>query len=296
MRRLIVGLGTLLAAAVPALAEQPATTTMVPGPLLAQAPMPPAAGFNWTGLYLGLNADGAIGVDHTSQNAAFSSAALGTNGLLQTSNQLTPIGGGVGGQIGYNWQMSPLAVFGLEADGQWLSQVDTASNSTPAATTAFFGAGANGFGYAVRSKQSLNAIGTVRARAGFDVHYMLWYATGGFAWADLSETDTFVGSANPAIFPGALQPGPFLPAAKSFSSTRLGWTIGGGAEANLGGGWSAKLEYLYVDLGSTSHGVGIPINAAFGAAFTTGAAAVRTSTHISDNIIRVGLNYHFGGP
>ena len=263
--------------------------------MLAQAPMPPAAGFNWTGLYLGPNGGGSIGVDRTKQNAAFSSTALGANGFLQTSNNVTPIGGGVGGQIGYNWQISPLVVLGLEADGQWLSQSDTAKSNTPFASLPFFGAGANGFGYSVTSRQSLNAIGTARIRAGVNLRDTLWFGTGGLAWGNVTEKDTFVGSANPTIFPGVLQPGPFLPASKTFSSTPLGWTIGGGAETNLGSSWSAKLEYLYVDLGSARHVVGIPINTAFGPAFTTGgSAALRTSTQISDNIIRVGLNYHFG--
>ena len=84
--------------------------------------MPPAVGFNWTGLYLGLNGGGGIGVDRTKQNTAFSSNALGANGLLQTSNNVTPVGGLIGGQIGYNWQISPLVILGFEADGQWASQ------------------------------------------------------------------------------------------------------------------------------------------------------------------------------
>jgi opacity protein-like surface antigen len=43
------------------------------------------------------------------------------------------------------------------------------------------------------------------------------------------------------------------PAVVGFSQTRSGWTLGGGVETALAGNWSAKLEYLYVDLGSTTN-------------------------------------------
>src|SRR5205807_289029 len=103
------------------------------------------------------------------------------------------------------------------------------------------------------------------------------------------------GSANPVIFPGVLQPGPFLSSAASFSSTRTGWTIGAGAETKLGGGWSAKFEYLYVDLGTVTDTLPIAINPVFGAAFNTGGvASTKTSSHVTDNIVRVGVNYSFG--
>jgi outer membrane immunogenic protein len=248
----------------------------------------------WTGFYVGLNAGGSIGVDSTTQAATVTSTALGTNGLLNSSNRLAPTGWLAGGQIGYNWQVSPLVVLGLEADWQWADQKDSASNSTPAATLAFFGAGANGFGYSLATEQKLTDIGTARARAGVVTQDSLWYATGGFAWGTVKDSYTFIGSANPVIFPAALQPGPFLPGAASFSSTRTGWTVGGGVETKLGRGWSAKLEYLYVDLGSFNHTLPIAINPAFGAAFNTGGvASATTSTHVTDNIIRVGLNYKF---
>jgi opacity protein-like surface antigen len=130
---------------------------------------------------------------------------------------------------------------------------DSASNCTPAAgTVAFFGAGANGFGYCLGSEQKLRNLSTARGRAGFLVNNALWYAPGGAAWATVKDTYQFSGSANPIIFPGVLQPGPFLPGGADFSTRRSGWTLGGGVEARLWGDWSAKLEYLYVDLGSVT--------------------------------------------
>ena len=260
-----------------------------------KAPMAPVPSLGWTGFYLGANAGGSIGTDSTRQTATFSSTALGANGLLDSSGRYNPTGWVAGGQIGYNWQVSAF-VFGLEADWQGSLQKDHRNNCTPPATLALFGAGANGFGYCLSGEQKITNIGTARARAGFDRHGALWYVTGGLAWGTVKENDAFVGSANTTIFPAALQPGPFLPGTASFSSTRTGWTLGAGVETMIAGGWSAKLEYLYVDLGNISNTLPIGINPAFGAAFTTGGLASATSTsHVRDNIVRLGLNYRLGG-
>jgi outer membrane immunogenic protein len=95
--------------------------------LPVKAPPPVVAAPGWTGFYLGLNAGGSIGLNSTTQAATYTSAtpAIGTNGLLNSSNRLAPTGWLAGGQIGYNWQVSPLWVLGLEADWQWTSQKDS---------------------------------------------------------------------------------------------------------------------------------------------------------------------------
>jgi outer membrane immunogenic protein len=56
------------------------------------------------------------------------------------------------------------------------------------------------------------------------------------------------------------------------SATKIGWTIGGGLEAAIAGPWSAKVEYLYVDLGS-------------------GDSPVGSSEKFKANIVRAGINY-----
>jgi outer membrane immunogenic protein len=57
----------------------------------------------------------------------------------------------------------------------------------------------------------------------------------------------------------------------------VGWTVGGGVEAMISPDWTAKLEYLYVDLEDVS--------------FTSGG----DSGNFDDDfhVIRAGLNYHF---
>ena len=181
--------------------------------LPVKAPPVVAAAPSWTGFYAGLNAGGSIGLNSTAQDLTSTTTALGTNALLNSSGHLAPTGWLAGGQIGINWQAAPLWVLGLEADWQWSSQKDGASNSTPPGSLAFFGAGANGFGYSLATEQKLTDIGTARARAGLLAGNTLWYATGGLAWGTLKDSYTFVGTANSTIFPPALQPGPFLPGA-----------------------------------------------------------------------------------
>ena len=77
-------------------------------------------------------------------------------------------------------------------------------------------------------------------------------------------------------------PGP--PPSGEFKYTRIGWTAGGGIETRLAGNWSARIEYLYVDLGDATETIAYPANSA---SFTT-----QTSFHT--HMARVGLNYRFG--
>ena len=72
----------------------------------------------------------------------------------------------------------------------------------------------------------------------------------------------------------------------SHSTTKTGWTVGGGIEARLSGNWTGKIEYLYMDLGTVSGTVTLP--------HAGRDPAHNWSSDITDNILRVGLNYKFG--
>jgi len=69
--------------------------------------------------------------------------------------------------------------------------------------------------------------------------------------------------------------------AASVSNNQLGWTVGAGLEYAFLGNWSAKIEYLYVDLGN------------FNTPFT---APLQNSVGFKENVVRAGLNYKFSGP
>ncbi len=72
--------------------------------------------------------------------------------------------------------------------------------------------------------------------------------------------------------------------------TRVGWTAGVGTEYAVGGGWSLKAEYLYVDLGRST----VTSTNLLGGAFP--ANVFTHSVDLKSNIARVGVNYKFGGP
>jgi outer membrane immunogenic protein len=103
--------------------------------------------------------------------------------------------------------------------------------------------------------------------------------TGGLAIGEVKSDGVLTGFTSLAV-----------PTSNSFSNreTRAGWTVGAGVEASLGGNWTGKIEYLYLDLGKYSNTAllltnFIPLRAV-------------TSSRITDNILRVGVNYRFGGP
>lgn len=97
--------------------------------------------------------------------------------------------------------------------------------------------------------------GTLRARAGVAMNNILFYGTVGLAYGTLKVENAATGV--------------------SESHTSAGWTAGGGLEVGLFGNWSARAEYLYVDLGDRSY------------SFTGG-------THgVSSNVLRFGINYRF---
>jgi opacity protein-like surface antigen len=74
-------------------------------------------------------------------------------------------------------------------------------------------------------------------------------------------------------------------ASLTFQDWKAGWTAGGGIETAVGNGWSAKLEYLYMDLGKTESTIATP---------GLGTLAA-TSRRFTDNIVRIGFNYKWGG-
>lgn len=173
--------------------------------------------------------------------SSWSDPAAGTgSGRFNTS------GGMLGGQLGYNWQRGPL-VLGVETDMDWLNARGSSSAGGVCAT--------NGGG-SCQTQQSW--LGTTRARLGYAFDRWLPYVTGGVAYGDIRATQ---------------------PTGTS-SSTRTGWTAGGGVEYGITSNWSAKLEYLHVDLGTASF---------MGAASGTPTLSVP----ITDDLARVGLNYRW---
>jgi outer membrane immunogenic protein len=223
----------------------------------ASPPAPVAAPWSWTGFYVGVNAGGSIGRNTTNNNTQNISIPAGEN--LPESFTVSPAGFAGGGQIGYNWQFSPNWLFGVEGDVQGLDQKETTTTGSSELVTT----------------QQQDWFVTARARFGYTNGDWLWYVTGGGAWGNIKQTCAFLAA------PG----GPTL-GSVSNSTTNSGWTVGGGVETHLWGNWTAKAEYLYLDLGSISGG---PFIAESGDIF-----AFTVNTHVHDHIVRVGINYKWG--
>jgi outer membrane immunogenic protein len=107
-----------------------------------------------------------------------------------------------------------------------------------------------GFTTAEGVSAELDWLGTGRGRLGWAFDRFLIYATGGVAFGEVQSAGdiTLFGRV-----PGTLGPVPLGTLTASGEETHVGWTAGAGVEGMLTEHLSAKLEYLYADLGSARH-------------------------------------------
>ena len=144
-------------------------------------------------------------------------------GLVGASGHSTikPKGFLAGGTVGYNWQSGAI-VYGIEGDFDWSNVKDSVACGGRRATC----------------ETSSSWLATFRGRVGYAFDRWLPYVTGGGAYGNVKATVSVAGGL-----------------AVSTSSSQLGWTVGAGLEYAFMGNWTAKLEYLYVDLGSFNSGI-----------------------------------------
>lgn len=167
------------------------------------------------------------------------------------TNNYALSGGIAGGTLGCNYQVN-MWVLGLETDFSWTDAHGGGTDIPP-------------FNPAATSKTREKWLGTVRGRVGASWGNELLYATGGFAYANAEIIVSGLGFE------------------ASESKTRRGWTVGAGWEHRFTPNISAKLEYLYVNLGHTAY-FDPPPSALY---------ATRTAVPLYDHIVRVGLNWKF---
>jgi outer membrane immunogenic protein len=151
-------------------------------------------------------------------------------------------GGLVGATLGYNYQIGQ-AVLGVEGDIDWADINGSTNNACP-----------------LGCKTSDTWLSTVRGRLGYAADRFMPFITGGAAFGNVR-----------ASVPGFAQAG----------SDRTGWTAGAGIEAALAANWTAKVEYLYVNLGS------------FNCGLNCGAGLTTDNVSFHANLLRAGVNYKF---
>ena len=244
--------------------------------------------YNWTGFYIGGNAGYSWGrsrSDVSYFNTVTGAAIVPPAGSI-TGNSFNMDGAIAGGQIGYNWHSGGPWVWGLEADAQW-SDERGGANYRCAATPivggtclpglTFLPPGVTGTNLAL--DQHLEWFGTVRGRVGWLASpQVLLYGTGGLAYGSIKSN---------AALTGVTPAGVAVTALGTSSDVRYGWTVGAGVEGVISGNWTAKLEYLYMDLGSKSFG---PLTLA-----PASQIGANVNSDFTDHILRVGLNYRFTG-
>ena len=246
----------------------------------------------WQGLYFGINAGGGIASDNVNQSVTYSTASFPSSELLNTQSRYSLAGGMFGGQIGYNQERYSW-VMGVEGDIEWVSLGNPSNNhcSPSVSSAVFYIAGGNGFGYCLMNKPQINNLGTIRGRIGYIFNNVLWYATGGGAWSSVESS--FSSPAEKGA-PGSVisSQSLFLANSVSFSTISPAWTVGGGVESKLWGHFSAKAEYLYINYGHFNNSFPLTVNPAYPSNFTAGSLAlVNTSSSMTSNIIRLGVNY-----
>jgi outer membrane immunogenic protein len=200
--------GFLLATAATGAAAFASGTMAADLPTKAPSVVVPAA--SWAGWYIG----GHAGVAWHQAHATTTDSGFATT---IESNKTGFIGGG---QIGYNWQRGNF-VFGLEADGSWLSA--RAHSESP------------GIGYSGGPSHKIHWLSTVRSRFGLAVGDTMVYATGGAAFGGVKSQHRID-----------------LDSAASSDKTRFGWVVGGGVEHMWSRNWTIAMEGLFVDLGRSS--------------------------------------------
>jgi outer membrane immunogenic protein len=230
--------------------------------VLSAAPASAGPSYNWTGLYVGAHGG------YNWADIEYPGAAPAPAGPPRPSLE----SGLVGGQLGYNFQASNIVV-GAEVDFSFSGSESTERD-----------------GNYLTQSYKIDNLGSIRARLGYALGSFLPFVTAGWAWGDTTFNQTCPdgvqfghcrpNNLNPGNNPGVGQYN------RSVSETVDGWVYGGGVEAAISSNWSLRAEYLRYDFGSQSY--------ALGESDSGQALGSKTLEHDVD-VVRVGVNYKFGG-
>ena len=214
---------------------------------------PPVVTYDWNGFYIG----GYYGnsVQETKAHTDPPGDPVGTRpGVVDINSQ----GLTFGATAGYNWQFDPRWLVGIEAD---IGDMGLDKTSREYDDSIIDGSKATWYS-------------TLRGRFGYVTGPSLLYVTAGGAWVHV--TDTFGGAT-------ALRNVVAVPAIAN-TTTASGFTAGGGIETKLSRNWTAKTEYLFIDVGSTNFGSN-PFSV----------PGVPTTFDHTYHVIKTGLSYKLDG-
>jgi outer membrane immunogenic protein len=244
-------------------------------PAYTKAPVAVEQVYSWTGFYVG----GELG-------GRWSKSTWTTDALQDPINPLSnfrlPQGNPAGfdsasvragGYFGYNWQVAPTWVLGIEGDAAWGDNKKSLAGipgtwpaGTAPATIALDG-----------SSIKLGWDAAIRGKVGYLVTpSVMLFGTGGVAWQNIQVNANCQPGGGWAC--GAVRN-------TTFETNKAGWTAGGGIEAKVMTNWLARVEYRYADFGRTDY-----------LFFPVTADGVRMHHDLQTHTVSVGLAYQFGGP
>jgi outer membrane immunogenic protein len=264
MKRIITVAITSISMAVLASRASAADLPVRPGP---PAYYPVATVYDWGGGYIGVNGGYAFGQSQWSDS--LNPSGNNSSGNFNVNGGLAGVTMGVSGQ----WSAFVLSV---EGDFDWQGLKGTSNSAF--CTSIFTSPGPPpptptpaGLGCKTQS----NWLGTFRVRAGYAWDRVLLYGTGGVA------------GANVEVGLNGLPPQ---------NNVEFGWTAGVGLEWAFADNWTAKVEYLFVDLTGKApcdHGYSCGYDT-FAPDATHSALTANSAVNLNENIIRVGVNLKFG--
>jgi outer membrane immunogenic protein len=202
--------------------------------------------FSWTGFYVGLSAGGRW------SNVTWTTLSVTPAPSLPPDPTTTPVNfnnaaGTAGVYFGYDWQIAPQWLWGLQADFAWGN-----SSKRNGGVPGTFGSGVAPYALAAAAAVDGSWVterwdASVRARVGFLVASpWLIYVTGGVAMQSIEVGASCAGPSAPSWCTD-------IPRYEPVRYARTGFTVGAGTEAALSQSLFARVEYHYAYYGYIDH-------------------------------------------
>jgi outer membrane immunogenic protein len=233
-----------------------------------RAPLAVDVPYTWTGFYAGVNGGGTWTHTDALWEPLPTSAVFGVFPIAGNTGGSSAIGGL---QAGYNWQVAPTWVVGLENDWSWAHT----GLSVTAPWIVNPGGGTVSRSFTIIAS-TLDWVSSLRARLGYLVTpNLMLYGTAGGALGKVE----YAASSNGGVVPYA--------AITAFSRLQGGWVAGGGLEWMITPNWLLRGEYLYYSFESS------PSVAASSITPTPLGVSSYSWSNTNANVARAALSYKF---
>ncbi|TAK50175.1 MAG: porin family protein [Xanthobacteraceae bacterium] len=264
MKKLLLGLTALAAFG----AASAASAADLPARVYTKAPVVPV--FSWARCYVGAHVGygwGQSSTDLVRKHRARPDYMLDGDFIPVNPDLDTSTNGALaGGQVGCNWQVSPMFIVGVEGEIWWSGME---GEKTLPLGYHYTGGGGSDWNFKVSSKNRWDA--DLALRLGVPVDRALLYVKGGVAYGNFEHWQGIPGWAGWN---------------SSATQDKWGWLVGLGVEYAVTNNWSVKLEYNHIDFGSSD----------FSSAWINSHSPLNISTRETKDIVKIGVNYLFGGP